>query len=256
MSVLSEIVENVRCRVEREKKKNPKTRVEHSGARSLRKSIEDNSSGASVIAELKRASPSAGEIRSEFRVSELAESVANGGAVGVSVLTEPEWFKGRKEFLTEVRDTVDLPVLRKDFIVDEYQLYQSAEMRADAVLLIAEVLGKRLPEFVNKIRNLGMESLVEVRDKEQANLACFAEPDLIGINNRDLKTMEIDISRTEEVLEYLPDEFVSVSESGIRSRQDVERVLEAGADAVLVGTAIMESEDVGSKVRNLAFGGS
>ncbi|KXB00363.1 hypothetical protein AKJ41_04130 [candidate division MSBL1 archaeon SCGC-AAA259O05] len=256
MTVLSEIVENVRSRVEREKKENPKEEVEHPGARSLKKSIESNSSGASVIAELKRASPSAGEIRSDFPVSELAESVARGGAVGISVLTEPEWFEGRKEFLTEVREEVDLPVLRKDFIVDEYQLYQSAEIGADAVLLIAEVLGSKLPKFVSEARDLGMESLVEVSNKDQANIACFAEPDLLGINNRDLKTMEIDISRTEEIQEYLPEEFVSISESGIESRQDVDRVLGTGVDAVLVGTAVMEAEDVESKVRELASGGS
>lgn len=255
MSVLSEIVKNVRSRVEREKKENPMGRVGHPGARSLRESIENNSSGASVIAELKKASPSAGEIRSDFPVSELAGSVADGGAVGISVLTEPEWFEGRREFLAEVRENVDLPVLRKDFIVDKYQLYRSAEMRADAVLLIVEVLGERLPEFVEETRDLGMESLVEVRNIEQTNIACFAEPDLVGVNSRDLKTMEIDISRTEEVLDYLPEGFVSVSESGIKTRQDVERVMEAGADAVLVGTAVMEAEDVEGKVRDLVFGG-
>lgn len=258
MSVLSEIVEDVRRRVKKEKEANPLDveKIDRSKGRSLRESIESNSAKVSVIAELKKASPSMGEIRSGLSPARLAKAMARGGAAGVSVLTEPEYFGGRPKFLKEAREAVRLPVLRKDFIVDKYQLHQSAQLGADAVLLISEVLGKEITEFVDIARDLGMEPFVEVRNEEQAELARFSEANLIGINNRDLETLEVDISRTEQLLEYLPDDSVSVSESGIKTRNDVERILEAGADAVLVGTAIMESEDVEDKVRSLVSGGS
>lgn len=258
MSVLSEIVEDVRRRVKKEKEANPLDveKIDRSKGRSLRESIESNSAKVSVIAELKKASPSMGEIRSGLSPARLAKAMARGGAAGVSVLTEPEYFGGRPKFLKEAREAVRLPVLRKDFIVDKYQLHQSAQLGADAVLLISEVLGKEITEFVDIARDLGMEPFVEVRNEDQAELARFSEANLIGINNRDLETLEVDISRTEQLLEYLPDDSVSVSESGIKTRNDVERILEAGADAVLVGTAIMESEDVEDKVRSLVSGGS
>lgn len=233
-----------------------KGEITPSDVRSLRKSIENNSTHAPVITELKRVSPSRGEIRSSFQVAELSREMVRGGATGISVLTEPKYFDGRPEFLKEVRRTVDVPVLRKDFIVDLYQIYQSVRLGADAVLLIAEVLGNALPEFVDTARRLELESLVEIRNENQVKLARSAEPDMIGINNRNLRTMEVDISRTERLLKYLPDNCVSISESGIETRNDVERALEAGADAVLVGTALMESNDVESKVRDLVSGGT
>jgi len=144
-----------------------------------------------------------------------------------------------------------VPVLRKDFIVDEYQLYESAELGADAVLLITGILGKNLKRFIELARELGMESLVEVDDEEQVKLASAAGAEMIGINNRDLKTMQVDITRTAQLAPLVPDGVLLVSESGIRMPNDVAFVLDAGADAVLVGTALMKSSSIEQQVRSL-----
>ncbi len=255
MSILEDIVEDVRTDVEREKKVNPIDfpDLENFEKRSLLESIKKESN-APVIGELKRASPSEGLIRSDFEVDGLAISLVNGGVVGISVLTESNRFRGKLEYLRTVHDTVEVPILRKDFIVDEYQLYQAKKYGADAVLLITEVLGDTLPKFVNKSKELELETLVEVRDKDQAKFATSVDADIIGINNRDLRTMEIDLSRTERISRYIPEDTVLLSESGIKNRADVEKILEAGADAVLVGTSIMKSNNVEGKVRELVFG--
>lgn len=252
MSILDEIVKSVQSHVRRQKRENPveEMEIEPTDRRSLIKGIESNP-GTSVIGELKRSSPSSGMIRKDFRVLRLAKSIAEGGGVGISVLTEPNYFDGGLDYLRKVSNYVEIPVLRKDFIVDEYQLYQSAAMDADSVLLIAEVLGEDLSEFVALARELSMEPLVEIADEEQAELAEDAGANLIGVNNRDLNSMKIDLSRTERILSNVSDGFVSVSESGIEGKKDVERVTRAGADAVLVGTAIMNSDDVRGKVRSL-----
>ncbi|KXA94619.1 hypothetical protein AKJ36_02540 [candidate division MSBL1 archaeon SCGC-AAA259I07] len=252
MSVLSKIVETVRHRVRKQREKVPveEMKIEPVERKSLTEKIETNPN-TSIIGELKRTSPSSGVIREDFQLPELARSIAEGGAVGISVLTEPVYFDGKIEYLREVSNSVEIPVLRKDFIVEKYQLYQTAASHADSVLLIAEILDEELPEFVALTKELDMEPLVEVRNKEQAELAEDAEAELIGINNRDLKSMEIDLSRTERIINSIPEGLVTVSESGIENRHDVERVTQAGADAVLVGIAIMESTDVKRKVLSL-----
>lgn len=257
MSVLSEIVASVQGRVEKEKKTTPRQdfRPERLEKRSLRAAIENNQN-VSVIGELKRASPTSGLIREDFPVSQLAKSMEEGGAVGVSVLTEPDYFNGKLEYLEKVRESVDLPILRKDFIIDKYQLYQTADTGADVVLLISGILGEKLPDFVKTTIELGMEPLVEVWTKEQVKMCENMGKGLVGVNNRNFETMEIDLSRTEHILKNISEELISVSESGIRSRQNVDYVMEAGADAVLVGTAIMKSDNVESKVHNLVHGDS
>lgn len=255
MTILSEIVEKVRERVEERKRKMPVETMEldSSEKRSLRGSIVSESN-TPVIGELKRRSPSEGEIRTEFQVSELAESIAEGGAVAISVLTEGDYFGGRVDYLSVVRDSVNIPVLRKDFIVDEYQIYESVEMGADAVLLIAEVLDDELSRLVGIAGELGLETLVEARNRDQVELAVSSGADLIGVNNRDLKSMIVDLSTTEELAGYAPEDSILVSESGIGNRSDVERVMGTGADAVLVGTSIMKSDNVERKVKELVAG--
>ncbi len=252
MSILDEIVKSVRLRVQERKKEKPieEMEIESNGRRSLTGRIESNS-GISVIGELKQSSPSSGVIREEFRPQELAKSIVDGGAAGISVLTEPNYFGGKLNYLREVSASVEIPVLRKDFIVEEYQLYQSSAMDSDAVLLIAEILGEDLPRFVSLTRELGMEPLVEVGNKEQIGLAADVGANLIGINNRDLNSMMIDLSRTEDILKSAEGDFLTISESGIKDRTDVRRVMEKGADAVLVGTAVMSSDNVQEKVRSL-----
>lgn len=255
MSVLSKIVDDVRRRVKREKRSNPREEMEinYSKRSSLRRSIETHP-GAPVIGELKQSSPTSGEIRGDFQPSELARSLERGGASGISVLTEPQHFGGKIEYLEKVKDSVDLPILRKDFIIDEYQLYQTAETEADAVLLISKILEDELPQFVDTASDLGLESLVEVSNVEEAKTAEAVGADMIGINNRDLNTLEVDLSRTERILKYLQGNPPVISESGIRCRRDVERVLRAGSDAVLVGTALMKSRNVRRKVERLVHG--
>jgi indole-3-glycerol phosphate synthase len=204
-----------------------------------------------LIAELKRASPSAGELRPDADVIELARAMLRGGAVGLSVLTEPKHFKGDPSFLRELRGVVGVPLLRKDFIVHEYQMYETAELGADAVLLITKVLGERLPEFLRLSRELGIEALVEVTTEDEVELAISTGAKLMGVNNRDLETLQVDLSRTERLAPKIPGYVTLVSESGISSREDVRRMLEAGADAVLVGTALMRAENVEVKVKEL-----
>ncbi len=255
MSILNEICDSVRERVEVEKESNPLdlSEIENFGHRSLEKSIKTSSDFA-VIGELKKASPSAGKIREDFQVSALAKSIAGGGAVGISILTEPDYFDGKLDDLEIVRDCVDLPVLRKDFIVDEYQLLKSAEINADAVLLISNILKEKLSEFVELAQRLELEPLVEVDNQEQAELAVETGANLIGVNNRDLRTMEINISKTEEISKYIPSDRTLISESGIKSEGDIEKISDAGADGALVGTGLMEVDDVKRKVRSLVKG--
>ncbi|KUO39890.1 MAG: hypothetical protein AVW06_03195, partial [Hadesarchaea archaeon DG-33-1] len=204
-----------------------------------------------LIAEVKRASPSAGNIRPNADVLEAARDMLRGGAIALSVLTEPKFFKGDPSFLREIRNVVEVPVLRKDFIVDEYQLHESAELGSDAVLLIAKVLKQKLPRFMRVAEELGMECLVEVTSVEEVKLAVSAEARLIGINNRDLETLDVNLDRTRELASVVPEDVVLISESGIRLPEDVRAMLRAGADAVLVGTALMEADDIEEKVRSL-----
>lgn len=218
--------------------------------RSLREAIE-RAPKVPLIAEIKRASPSAGDIKPDADVQEVARAMVRGGAIALSVLTEPKYFKGDVRHLPLVRSIVEVPVLRKDFIVDELQLYESARLGADAVLLIAGVLGERLPSFLDLAGELGMEGLVEVGDEREVELAISAGAELIGVNNRDLKTMKVDLGRTARLAPLVPEHVTLVSESGIRTPEDVRAALEAGADAVLVGTAIMGSTNIEEAVRRL-----
>lgn len=224
--------------------------INRSPKRSLCKAIE-NASKVPLIAEIKRASPSAGDIRLDINVLEVAHAMVRGGAIGLSILTEPKHFRGDPGYLREVRRAVDVPILRKDFIVEEYQLYESADLGADVILLISELLGQTLPQFIDLARELGMEALVEVANEEQVKLAVSAGAELIGINNRDLRSMRVDIGRTKRLAPLVPEDVVLISESGIRTPSDVEAVLKAGADAVLIGTALMRSRDIEQKVRAL-----
>lgn len=253
MNTLEQIVEDVRARVKKQAESDPvaKMKIDRSPRRSLRDAIE-NASGVPLIAEIKRASPSAGDIKLDVDALEAARAMVRGGAIAISVLTEPKYFKGDPSFVPKIRGVVDVPILRKDFIVDEYQLHESAALGADAVLLIAGVLGKNLKHFVDTARELGMESLVEVDDEQQVKLAYAAGAEIIGINNRDLKTMKVDIARTARIAPLVPDGVVLISESGIRMPNDVAFVLDAGADAVLVGTALMKSSNIEQQVRSLA----
>lgn len=224
-------------------------RVEGVDARDFRGAVEAAESRGwnPVIAEVKPSSPTMGE--SGRDPVETARRMVEGGAVAISVLTEPEHFGGSLEALREVRREVDVPVLRKDFVLEESQLY---EVKADLVLLIAAFLDDgRLSELVGKAREIGFEPLVEIHSQEELRRALATEAGVIGVNNRDLKRLEVDLGVGERLLPGIPDDCVAVAESGVSSQADVRRLREAGADALLVGTSIMRSDDVAGKTRML-----
>ncbi len=208
--------------------------------------------GTALIAEIKRASPSSGTIQADCRPGDLARLYQRAGAAAVSVLTEPEDFDGRLDDLSLVRRSSELPVLRKDFIIDGYQVLQARLFGADAFLLIAEMLGKKdLAGLISLGRELGMASLVEAHDDENLEKAVAAGAEIIGINNRDLKTLKVDLEAGLRLLPRIPEDRIRVSESGISGREDIERLKAAGADAFLVGGAILKADDPETKIREL-----
>jgi indole-3-glycerol phosphate synthase len=211
--------------------------------RSLADAIAGRSTGNAVIGEIKFASPSRGRISAYEDPVRIARDYVAGGCTAVSVLTEPDFFSGSTESLVEVRAAVGVPVLRKDFIVDMRQLAETAEIGADAVLLIARVLGERLVDFVGTSFAMGIEPLVEIHTREEALLAIASGARLIGINNRDLRTMKTDLSVTRELSPVIRGGGrVVVSESGIERPHDAGGLKEY-CDAFLIGTAIMGSGD-------------
>jgi indole-3-glycerol phosphate synthase len=206
-----------------------------------------------LIAEIKRASPSRGVLLADFDVIRLAETYAANGASAVSVLTDGRYFHGSLDDLQAVRQAVDVPVLRKDFIVDEYQIYESRILRADALLLIVRILSDaQLCDYLDLTQSLGMSALVEVHDEWELHRAFAAGAPVIGINNRNLEDFSVDLATTERLAPCIPQGKVIVAESGIFSAADVERLARAGAHACLVGEALMRSQDVAGKVRELS----
>jgi indole-3-glycerol phosphate synthase len=202
-----------------------------------------------LIAEVKKASPSRGVIRERFEPVEIASTYEQHGASCLSVLTDEQYFQGCLDYLQAVCSAVGLPVLRKDFILDTYQLYEARAAGADAVLLIAECLDDcNLRKLHGEAVELGMSPLVELYEPENLLRVFDAGATLIGINNRDLRTFETDLDHTLRLRDRIPQECVLVSESGIRTRADVVRLEKAGVDAILVGETLMASEDIGAAV--------
>jgi indole-3-glycerol phosphate synthase len=205
-----------------------------------------------VIAEIKRASPSRGGIREEADVAAIARAYAAAGACALSVLTETRFFLGAPGHLTEAKQSAAPPVLRKDFIVDEYQVYESRAIGADAILLIARVLAPRdLATLVGVARSLEMEALVEVHDAEEIAPAVDAGARILGVNNRDLATLAVSIDNSLRLADRIPAGVARVSESGIESRADIDRLRAAGYGAFLVGERLMRETDPGAALRVL-----
>jgi indole-3-glycerol phosphate synthase len=208
--------------------------------------------GLSLIAEFKRRSPSAGDISASAVVAEQVGAYERGGAAALSVLTDERHFGGSLEDLRAARETCDLPILRKDFIVDPYQLYEAAVNGADAVLLIVRALGDReLGAMYEEARALDLDCLVEVHDAEELERALAMDADVIGINNRDLDEGYVDVSRTYELMPDVPAGKTVVAESGISSRAELEELERVGVDAVLIGGALMGAADPEGKTREL-----
>ncbi len=203
-----------------------------------------------LVCEIKRQSPSKGIIRKDFDPVSLAQSFEVNNASAISVLTEPFYFGGAPEFLSLVKKSVDIPVLRKDFIFDPYQIYESRALGADAVLLIVSILdGDLLRELIFVACELGLDPLVEVHDEEELEIALQCGAQLIGINNRDLKTFHVDINTSLELAKKIPARKTIVSASGIKTHKDIETLLDVGIYAFLIGEGLMEAQDISSKMK-------
>ncbi|MTW13615.1 indole-3-glycerol phosphate synthase TrpC [Pseudoduganella eburnea] len=217
---------------------------------SLRKKIEAGQAG--VIAEVKKASPSKGVLRADFRPADIAESYAKAGAACLSVLTDVNFFQGANEYLQQARAACDIPVLRKDFMVDMYQIYEARAMGADCILLIVAALDHGLmAEMEACAHELGMDVLIESHDGDELTAALKLKSRLIGINNRNLRTFEVTLDNTLNLLSRIPQERMVITESGIMSPSDVQRMRENGVHAFLVGEAFMRAPDPGAELRKL-----
>lgn len=205
-----------------------------------------------VIAEVKKASPSKGIISEDFRPAEQAVAYQKAGAAAVSCLTEEYYFKGSAEYFKAVRKAIDLPMIRKDFIIDPYQLYEAKAMGADAVLLIAAILSEeQMREYRIIAESLGMDVLAESHDEKELEAVIAAGCSIFGINNRNLKTFEVSLENTKRLAKLVPDGGILVSESGIKTAEDMKFLADLGADAVLIGETLMRSGSVESSMREL-----
>lgn len=206
--------------------------------------------GLSFICEVKKASPSRGIIAPEFPYVEIAKDYEKGGARAISVLTEPSYFQGSDRYLREIRQAVSLPIIRKDFVVDEYMIYEAKVMGADAVLLICAILtDEELARFFRLADSLGLTALVEAHDKQEVNRALTAGARLVGVNNRDLHTFTVDIDNSIRCRKAVPEDVLFVSESGIRTAGDIAKLVEHCVDGVLIGETMMTSPDRVQAVR-------
>jgi indole-3-glycerol phosphate synthase len=207
-----------------------------------------------IIAEVKKASPSKGVIREHFVPAEIAVSYASGGAACLSVLTDVDFFQGADDYLRQAREAVDLPVLRKDFIIDPYQIYEARSLGADCILLIVAILTPRqLTEFYRLAISLGMDVLIEVHDEAELGHALDISPALVGINNRDLRDFSVSLDTTFDLLTQIPAGVHIITESGIGERADVEAMLARDVYGFLVGEAFMRDENPGARLKDLFF---
>lgn len=215
---------------------------------------DDKSHTTKIIAEIKKASPSRGIIREDFDPLKIAEIYQENGASAISVLTDKPFFQGDIEYLSKVKAVVTLPLLRKDFIISEYQVFESRAHGADAFLLIAAILEKnQMGDYMSIGMEMGMSTLIEAHTKEDIEKALSTGTNLIGINNRDLDTFKVDIKTTEKLMQYIPDSITVVSESGIEKRDDIVYLQGIGADAFLIGEALMRERDIGKKLKEFLY---
>ncbi len=264
MTILDEIIADKRAEVKQRKKQVDFKQLK-SQAQGLRKCrnfckavTKPNPRGINVIAEVKKASPSAGVIREDFEPVKIAQTYEKCGADAISVLTDEKYFQGRLEYINQIKKAVALPVLRKDFIIDQWQVYESRVAGADAILLIAEALKPgELMDLMILAAELTLTSLVEVHDADSLlavrSMIGFPKKhySLIGINNRDLRTMKVDVNTTKRLAGLIDNKNELVTESGIKNREDVEKIISAGARAVLVGQVLCEKPDIAEKFREL-----
>ena len=248
MTILDELANYAKLRVAEAKNKTPLTEV-RSIAEHLQKgdfAFENalKKEGISFICECKKASPSKGLIAENFPYLDIALDYEKAGADAISVLTEPKWFLGSDKYLKEITDAVKIPCIRKDFTVDEYMIFEAKNLGASAVLLICSILEKeRIREYINICDDLGLSALVEAHDEKEIEMGIEAGARMIGVNNRNLKDFTVDTSNSMRLRSLIPENVIYVSESGIKTAEDVRSLRENGVDAVLVGETLMRAAD-------------
>lgn len=256
--ILDKIVEQKRIQLESDKKELPLETIKYMiknlstyPVRSFKQAlIREND--IAIIGEIKKASPSKGIIREKFNPCKLANCYEKAGVQALSVLTEKNFFQGKDEYLSDIRRISSIPILRKDFIIDPWQIYQSRVLGADAILLIVGILSQEeLVKFHIIAEMLGMDCLVEVHDQKELERALEANVEIIGINNRNLKDFTVSLKTTEKLMEYIPEGKIVVGESGIQSPQDIDYMKSLGVNALLIGESFMRSEDIGAKLQEL-----
>lgn len=249
--ILDDIIAKKKIRVDKRKKEIPITELEKQALEKVKVERESNyvnpfksalkKEGLSVIGEFKKASPSKGVIVENFDIKEILNYYTILGVDVFSILTEEDFFLGCDEYLKEIRRISHTPILRKDFIIDFYQIYEAKVLGADGILLIVSALGERLGDFYNEAKRFDLEPLVEVHNKEELDLALKYDCDIIGINNRNLKTFNVTLDTTKELIESIPKDKITVAESGIMSIEDLEMIRGFGTDAVLIGELFMRN---------------
>ena len=254
--ILSRILEEKRKFVEEAKRLKPQeTLLKEIKSLSVKSSFRKNISRPhhiNLIAEIKKASPSKGILRGDFNPVKIAITYQANGASAISVLTDERFFEGRLDHLVKARENISIPILRKDFFIDEYQIYETVASGADAILLICEILSMaEMTKFYNIAAELGLDCLVEVHSEEDIEKALAVDAAIIGINNRDLHTFKVDLGVTQRLIRMIPQNRVIVSESGIRSYEDIMFLRSLGVNAVLIGEAFMESDDIAAKMREM-----
>ena len=259
LSILDQIVVRKRAELLLERARTPLTELQkrvQPGRRGFRRSLEEHARGGpTVIAEIKRASPSRGVIVQQFDPADLARRYEAAGAAALSVLTDIQFFEGSLDHLRQACESTRLPVLRKDFTLDPYHVWQAAAHGADAVLLIAAILPQAdLRHLLELSRELNLDALVEVHDRSELDRALEAGADLVGVNNRNLQTFEVSLETSLRLAEHMPAHVFSVSESGIRTPEDISRLAEAGYRAFLIGESLMRCSDPGQALEALLAG--
>jgi indole-3-glycerol phosphate synthase len=254
--MISRIIEEKRRVIEEAKRLKPREElIKEISSISVNSSFKKNISRphhVNLIAEIKKASPSKGILRGDFNPVKIAMTYQAHGASAISVLTDERFFEGKLEHIRMVKESVSLPILRKDFIIDEYQIYESVACGADAILLIADLLSdNEMTGFYQLAVSLGLDVLLEVHNEEDMEKAIATGGEMIGINNRDLHTFKVDLAMTQKLMRLIPAHKIKVSESGIKSYEDVMFLKSIGINAVLIGEAFMEAPDIAAKMREI-----
>lgn len=259
MNILEEIAAKTRERIAQEKRLRPLAEVRRDAERKAKGQTDFPfyqalaRDGISFICEVKKASPSKGIIAQDFPYMQIAREYEEAGAAAISCLTEPYWFLGLDAYLQEITDAVRIPVLRKDFTIDEYMVYQAKALGASAILLICAILDdQQLKSWHALAQELGMSALVEAHTEEEVSRALQAGARILGVNNRNLKTFSVDVQRSRALRDMVPKDVLFVSESGIRTAEDIRLLRENGTDAVLIGETLMRAQDKKKMLEELA----